>query len=119
MPNQEYVSQSWQMLYDYTNDFKGIVEGKTYEFLNRTVNTSLLVTHAAAEKVFEMSVCSDRPFSEEEIETWKKAMKKASLSMPSKRLLDRKFEQLHAMRERHLTAVSVCTEDKCQVDIQG
>ncbi|KAK7205364.1 hypothetical protein BZA70DRAFT_154180 [Myxozyma melibiosi] len=86
---------------------KSVVESKSYQFLNRTVNTSLLVTHASAEKLFEMSVCSDKPFSEDEFQTWKKAMKRDGLALPSKRLLDHKFDQLHAMRERVLTAEEV------------
>ncbi|KAK9451286.1 uncharacterized protein V1518DRAFT_369958 [Limtongia smithiae] len=86
---------------------KGLIDSRTYTFLNRTVNQNLVVTHAAAERSFEMSICSDKPFTEEEFETWKRAMKKENLPLPTKRLLDGKFAQLQKMREHVLSADEV------------
>ncbi|KAK9325725.1 hypothetical protein V1517DRAFT_145785 [Lipomyces orientalis] len=82
---------------------KAVIESKTYTFMNRTVNSSLLVTHGSSEKIFEMGVCSDKPFTEEEFDTWKNAVSSDKLSLPSKRLVDSKFQQLQKMRERTLT----------------
>ncbi|KAK9463137.1 uncharacterized protein V1516DRAFT_648489 [Lipomyces oligophaga] len=88
---------------------KSLVEGRAYTFLNRTANTHLVVTHGAAEKIFEMSHCSDNPITEDEFETWKETTKKESLSIISKRLLESKFQQLNQMRERTLGAEELNT----------
>ncbi|KAK9360669.1 hypothetical protein V1504DRAFT_469157 [Lipomyces starkeyi] len=82
---------------------KAVIESKTYSFMNRTVNSSLLVTHGSSEKIFEMGVCSDKPFAEEEFDTWKHAVKNDNISLPSRRLIDLKFQQLQKMRERTLS----------------
>ncbi|KAK9368001.1 hypothetical protein V1509DRAFT_653559 [Lipomyces kononenkoae] len=88
---------------------KAVIESKTYSFMNRTVNTSLLVTHGSSEKIFEMGVCSDKPFTEEEFDTWKHAVKHDKLSLPSRRLIDSKFQQLQKMRERTLSPEEINT----------
>ncbi|KAK9487334.1 hypothetical protein V1527DRAFT_450509 [Lipomyces starkeyi] len=82
---------------------KAVIESKTYSFMNRTVNSSLLVTHGSSEKIFEMGVCSDKPFAQEEFDTWKHAVKNDNISLPSRRLIDLKFQQLQKMRERTLS----------------
>ncbi|KAK9237898.1 hypothetical protein V1525DRAFT_388083 [Lipomyces kononenkoae] len=88
---------------------KAVIQSKTYTFMNRTVNTSLLVTHGTSEKIFEMGVCSDKPFTEEEFDTWKHAVRHDKLSLPSRRQIDSKFQQLQKMRERTLSPEEVNT----------
>ncbi|KAK9467586.1 hypothetical protein V1512DRAFT_252726 [Lipomyces arxii] len=86
---------------------KSVIETKVYTFNNRTVNASLLVTHGSNEKIFEMGICSDHPFTEEEFATWRKTVLADKLSLPSRRLIDTKFQQLQKMRERSLTVEEV------------
>ncbi|KAK9456494.1 hypothetical protein V1511DRAFT_497739 [Dipodascopsis uninucleata] len=86
---------------------KAVVNSKTYTFMNRTVNNSLLLLHGSSERIFEMGICSDSAFTQEEFEKWKKTMKYENLLLPSVRSIENKLQQLQKMRERVLTTAEI------------
>ncbi|KAK9471945.1 uncharacterized protein V1510DRAFT_347661, partial [Dipodascopsis tothii] len=83
---------------------KAITPSKAYTFMNRTVAASVLVTHGASERTFEMGICSDGAVTDDEYAQWREAMERDHLALPSVAAVDRKFAALQQMRERSLTA---------------
>lgn len=87
---------------------KGLQQtNKPYSFLNRTVDSNLLVAHGRSERAFEMGICSDQSITEKEFERWKRVLEEQDLSLPSVKKLDRKYKDLVELQNHQLTSDEV------------
>lgn len=87
---------------------KGLQEtSKPYTFLNRTVDSMLLVAHGRSERAFEMGICSDQPITDKEFDRWKRTMEEQDLSLPPVKKIDRKYKELVELQNHQLTSEEV------------
>lgn len=86
---------------------KGLQNVKPYTFLNRTVDSMLLVAHGRSERAFEMGICSDQPITDKEFDRWKRTLEEQDLSLPSVKKIDRKYKELVELQNHQLTSEEV------------
>lgn len=80
---------------------------KPYTFQNRTVDEVLRVASGKNEKNFEMGICSDSPFTEDEFRWWKHNLSKGGISLPSVKSINRKYDELMEFKNHTLTDAEV------------
>lgn len=88
-------------------EVKGLQRTKPYKFLNRTADESIVVASGRNERAFEMGICSDSPFTEDEFRWWKHSLLKDEIALPSAKKIERKLQELVAFKKRDLTPEEV------------
>lgn len=84
-------------------EVKGLTKSKPYTFQGRTVDEVLVVASSKQERTFEMGICSDSPFTDEEFDWWKNRLKTDRISSPSSKYVDRKLAELKEFKNHTLT----------------
>lgn len=105
--NIGYDHKKQQPVYRICEVKKLVSAPKPYTFQNRTVDEAILVASAKNEKTFEMGICSDSPFSEDEFRWWKQHMLKDDLSLPTVKRVERKLAELMEFKNHKLTDAEV------------
>lgn len=88
-------------------EVKGLQRSKVYKFLNRAADESIVVASGRNERAFEMGICSDSPFTEDEFRWWKQNLKKDEIPLPSVRAIERKLRELIEFKSHVLTPEEV------------
>lgn len=88
-------------------EVKGLQKSKSYKFLNRTADESIVVASGRNERAFEMGICSDSPFTEDEFRWWKQSLLKDEIALPSVKRIERKLQELMDFKSHVLTPEEV------------
>lgn len=88
-------------------EIKGLQKTKPYKFQNRTTDESLVVASGRNERAFEMGICSDSPFTEDEFRWWKQNLIKDEIQLPSVKRIERKLKELMEFKSQVLTPEEV------------
>lgn len=88
-------------------EIKGLQKSKSYKFLNRTADESIVVASGRNERAFEMGICSDSPFTEDEFRWWKQSLLKDEIPLPSVKRIERKLQELLEFKSHVLTPEEV------------
>lgn len=84
-------------------EVKSLSKSKPYSFQNRTVDEIIVVASGKNERPFEMGICSDSPFTDDEFRWWKQHLLADKLSLPSAKFVDRKLKELVEFKNHVLT----------------
>lgn len=96
--NIGYNHQKQQNVYRVCQVRKLVKVNKVYTFMDRVIDQVLVVSHAGSERQVEMGIASDSPITASEFEYWKHAMEQAQLSLPQRRKVDSKFNEMRELR---------------------
>lgn len=88
-------------------EVKNLHKSKTYSFQNRTVDETIVVASGKNERSFEMGICSDSPFTEDEFRWWKQHLLADKLPLPSVKSVERKMKDLVTFKNHVLTDTEV------------
>ncbi|KAF5117422.1 hypothetical protein DV454_001091 [Geotrichum candidum] len=88
-------------------EVKGLQRSKPYKFQNRTADELIVVASGSSERAFEMGICSDKPFTEEEFRWWKQNLLKDEIVVPTTKRTDRKLKELIEFKAHVLTPEEV------------
>lgn len=88
-------------------EVKGLQRSKPYKFQNRTADELIVVAAGSSERAFEMGICSDQPFTEDEFRWWKQSLLKDDIVVPTTKRTDRKLKELIEFKSHVLTPEEV------------
>ncbi|KAF5098536.1 hypothetical protein D0Z03_001193 [Geotrichum reessii] len=88
-------------------EVKGLQRSKPYKFQNRTADELIVVASGSSERAFEMGICSDQPFTEDEFRWWKQSLLKDDIVVPTTKRTDRKLKELIEFKSHVLTPEEV------------
>lgn len=100
--NIGYAENSDELVYRVCQ-VKDLQKTKPYKFMNRMTDDLLVVALGNSENKFEMGVCSDSPFTEDEFRWWKHKLERDGISTPSVKKVERKLKELVDFKDHVLT----------------
>lgn len=84
-------------------EIKALQKTRPYKFLGRTSDESIVVATGRNERTFEMGICSDSSFTEDEFRWWKQSLLNDEITLPSVKRIDRKLQELIRFKAHVLT----------------